>query len=662
VEIRKLSPGDRILDYRILERLGEGGFGEVFRAEHEVLGRIVAIKVPRDQGSLTSLRHEGCVQASLEHPNIVRTLELSISHDPPYVVMEYVQGASLAEIVRREGALPWRRAGRVLLDVARALTHAHGHGVVHGDVKPANVLVEPGRDGRVLLTDFGLGRLFEGANGSLQISRSLELATSGAEVQGTIRYLAPELLRGETADERADVYSFGVLLFEVLTGRLPEGREVPSDLVRDLPPEFDRIFARTFTRRERRPRSLAPTIDDLRAVLELDGKAKPAAPTVEPTPAPPVTKYEVVRAIPATAPEPPRPVKREPLCSRHGPRPATPVAAPVPALAAAPAAAAAPEAAPATPATATAPSLGPVDPAFARWRDAVLAQVRDRMTTARAVSVGDGQGFDVCYGVSTDGEPHHRVYALVLPALDANVARATVAAARQIFEREKGIWEKEVTFCVLAQQVRDIDQVLWAFKSFSMGWWRRRRMMLHDLETDRLYAAELGCDPRGNPLKRAFLDASSEAVRDIPRATAEAGVCAGPTRRRSVRGTAWGAALALVMAIGIVGSAMAIEFASCQVRKNRCKKPLTTQATTPRESIGEPSAPVTLGSTTFDAALLPATGSGSPAEGALTPRLPEASAAPAEGAAAPAPEVAPHVPPRAPDAFTPRERRQVEFF
>ncbi|MCW8141335.1 MAG: protein kinase, partial [Planctomycetota bacterium] len=136
MEIRKLSPGDRILDYRILERLGEGGFGEVFRAEHEVLGRIVAIKVPRDQGSLTALRHEGVVQASLDHPNIVRTLELSISHDPPYVVMEYVAGASLAELLRREGALPWRRAGRVLIEVARALAHAHAHGVVHGDVKP----------------------------------------------------------------------------------------------------------------------------------------------------------------------------------------------------------------------------------------------------------------------------------------------------------------------------------------------------------------------------------------------------------------------------------------------------------------------------------------------------------------------------------------------
>src|SRR5690606_20741478 len=86
VEIRRLAPGDRVLDYRILERLGEGGFGEVFRAEHEVLGRIVAIKVPRDASGVAALRHEGVVQARLEHPNIVQTLELSISHDPPYVV------------------------------------------------------------------------------------------------------------------------------------------------------------------------------------------------------------------------------------------------------------------------------------------------------------------------------------------------------------------------------------------------------------------------------------------------------------------------------------------------------------------------------------------------------------------------------------------------
>ena len=130
MEMRKLAPGDRILDYRILDKIGEGGFGQVFRAEHEVLGRIVAIKVARAAGSLSALRHEGVVQASLEHPNVVRTLELSISHDPPYVVMEFINGSSLASILRREGPLPWRRAAQVLLQAAQALSYAHSRGVV----------------------------------------------------------------------------------------------------------------------------------------------------------------------------------------------------------------------------------------------------------------------------------------------------------------------------------------------------------------------------------------------------------------------------------------------------------------------------------------------------------------------------------------------------
>src|SRR5262245_33752889 len=118
MQVRKLAPGDRILDYRILERIGEGGFGEVFRAQHEVLGRIVAIKGPRDVEALSALRLEGVIQATLDHPAIVKTLEISISHDPPYVVLEHVDGLSLAEILKREGPLPWRRATRILIDAA----------------------------------------------------------------------------------------------------------------------------------------------------------------------------------------------------------------------------------------------------------------------------------------------------------------------------------------------------------------------------------------------------------------------------------------------------------------------------------------------------------------------------------------------------------------
>ncbi|MDC3379238.1 protein kinase [Planctomycetota bacterium] len=546
MEMRKLAPGDRILDYRILDRIGEGGFGQVFRAEHEVLGRIVAIKVPRDEGSLAALRHEGVVQAQLEHPSIVRTLELSISHDPPYVVMEFVNGESLAGMIKREGAIPWRRAARVLLESAQALAFAHSRGVIHGDIKPGNLLVEPGRNGRVLLTDFGLGRVFEGPQGNLQISRSLELATSGAEVQGTIRYLAPEVLRGETADERADLYSFGVLVFETITGRLPEGREIPSELVRNLPPEFDAIFTRTFTRKERRPRSMDSIIEDLERLLD------------------PATKG-AVRAIPAeivpVTQVPPRSgalnqrkqklaqQKQQKLQKAAGPKLAKSTAGDG-------TVGKAPKAAPIVAAAS--------DPRFGKWRDHLLGKVKERMAGARGVGVGDGHGFDTCFGVTTEGEPHHRVYALVVPELDANGARATVGAARKIFEREKGIWEKEVTFYVATKSLKDKDQVLWAFKSFSMGWWRRRRVILHDLETDKLYATELGCDPNGNPLKRSFAAAVKGALLDMPAEIAPDATRVSNYRRcgRRATGTAWGAALAVVMAAGLLGTVMAVEFAN----------------------------------------------------------------------------------------------------
>jgi serine/threonine protein kinase len=534
MDIRKLAPGDRVLDYRVLERIGEGGFGQVFRAEHEVLERIVALKVPRDQGALTALRHEGVVQATLDHPNIVKTVELSISHNPPYVIMEYVNGQSMAELLKRQKGLPWRRAATILLATARALAYAHGRGVIHGDVKPGNILLERGKKGRVLLTDFGLGRVFEGPQGSLQISRSLELANSGAEIQGTIRYLAPELLRGESADERADVYSFGILLFESVTGRLPEGREIPSDLVKgQLPPEFDRIFEDMFARKERRPRTFDQAIALLAALVEPDApKAKATAPKTA------AKQPEILRAIPVavTAPSSAR--------RHHGLPEAAAAAAPAPAPAPAPL------------------GLGAEreSPEFVRWRRTLVSRIGSGLTEVRGLAVAEGRGFDGCFGVNVEGEPHHRIYALVLPKLDAATARATVAEARRVFDLEKGIWEKEVTFWVIANDVTDHEQVLWTLKSFSMGWWRRRRIVLHDVRSDRVYATELGCDPRGNPLKRAFMSSTQRALREAPFRPAPATPLAVRPRVR-VRGTLWGAALALVMTMGLLASIMGVKVA-----------------------------------------------------------------------------------------------------
>ena len=641
MDIRKLAPGDRLLDYRLLERLGEGGFGEVFRAEHEVLSRVVAIKVPRDQGSLQALRHEGVVQAALDHPNIVRTLELSVSHDPPYVVMEFVDGSSLAELIRREGALPWRRAARVLLDVARALGHAHSRGVVHGDVKPGNVLVEKARKGRVLLTDFGLGRVTQETQGCLQISRSLELHTSGSEVQGTIRYLAPEILRGETADARADIYSFGVLLFETLTGRLPEGREVPSDLVRDLPEELDRIFARTFTRKERRPSSFESTIGELEQLVE-GGLRAPRAAATAPSSRPARKSSPAVKAFEAAAPAAPEApanggvVRAIPADSQ----PALP-ALPAPT----PGTSAAERHRPVTPLVAGEAS----DPGFARWRDTLVDRIRDEIDLAGVVA-GDPQGFDLTLGVEADGEPHHRVFLQVAGRLDLAQARTIATSARRVFEREKGIWEKEVTFCVLAREVADLEQVLWTFKSFSMGWWRRRRMVLHDLAQDRLYATELGCDPQGNPLKRAFLAAAREAVQATPFDPAPLALC---SARRAPRGTAWGAGVALVTALAVLGSLMAVEFAARCAGMHRHGRKATPVFVPPAAS-GAASLVAEERGVSIVAAHDDEEAAGLGDGGSAAVLRSEATVAPEASQAASAP-AGPAIPERAPDQFVPCE-------
>jgi serine/threonine protein kinase len=268
----RLAPGDRLLDYRILESIGRGGFGDVFLAEHEVLRRVVAIKIPRDAGASPALGRAARIQASLDDRGIIRTLEASLSHDPPYVVFEYVAGPSLAELTSRGGPLPWRRALPLLRDVARALRHTHARGFVHGDVKPANVLVatDEGFE-RARLTDFGGADTAPASCATVCSSVALD-TTRQCEVVGTVPYMAPEVIRGARLDARADIFAFGVLAFEVLTGHLPEGRELPSDLVSGIPRELDLAFDCCFARRERR----AENLDEVLLLLErADGRRWP---------------------------------------------------------------------------------------------------------------------------------------------------------------------------------------------------------------------------------------------------------------------------------------------------------------------------------------------------------------------------------------------------
>lgn len=552
VEIRKLSPGDRILDYRILEQIGAGGFGEVFRAEHEVLGRVVAIKVPRDLASLSALRLEGVIQAGLDHAGIVKTLEISISHNPPYVVHEFVEGASLTALIE-QGALPWKRAVAILVEVCDALTYAQKQGVVHGDIKPGNILIPGSGEQKAKITDFGLGRLVEGTRADLQISRSLNYAEEASDkIAGTFRYLAPEVQRGEGADERSDIYSLGVLLFEMLTGSLPEGRELPSEVKRKIPSSIDDVFSRCYVRKSKRYKSLEELGAALREVLEPQKKpdaadaAAAAAMSADskatrrlvatPVRARPVAAIPVdvpgqaqCRVKPTVNPTEVAIVEVDPEAGRPAHRPVQSHCSHAPQKAA--------EAEEGLLwGAATAAARGQ---SFIGFRSALWQNVNEAVSAPEGIAPIAKHGFDLAYGVTTDGDPQHRVFATALPYFDAEAARNFSTYAARVFEIEKGLWEKEVTFVIATREIRDRDKVDWALRSFSTGWWRRRRVVLVDLTCDEVIASEYGCDPVDNELKKSLLEQLRKSNKEINEAQLVfARLAAAHRQRRSRLGTA----------------------------------------------------------------------------------------------------------------------------
>jgi eukaryotic-like serine/threonine-protein kinase len=205
--------------YHVLERIAAGGMGEVFRAQDAVLGREVAIKVlhrslASDQGFVERFRREARAAATLNHPNIVAVYDWGAVDGIYYMVMEYVQGRSVRELLNAGGKLASAQAAEILRQTLAALEHAHARGIVHRDLKPENILIT--NDGVVKLTDLGLARAFADAKN-----------TRAGAVTGTVQYLAPEQIRGEPADPRSDLYSLGIVAYELLTSDLPYTGETP---------------------------------------------------------------------------------------------------------------------------------------------------------------------------------------------------------------------------------------------------------------------------------------------------------------------------------------------------------------------------------------------------------------------------------------------------
>jgi serine/threonine-protein kinase len=211
-----LEPG-RVLGgrYRLEREIARGGMGTVWEADDPLLARRVAVKtldpaLGNDETVRARFRREAVTAAAVTHPNIVATYDTGDDDGIAYIVMELVHGATLRQLIDRDGALPVTRAADIAYQVADALAVAHARGLVHRDVKPGNVLVQ--NDGRVKVTDFGIAKAADSGGDEL---------TKTGMVVGTARYLAPEQVDGRVIDERVDVYSLGLVLYEMLCGRAP---------------------------------------------------------------------------------------------------------------------------------------------------------------------------------------------------------------------------------------------------------------------------------------------------------------------------------------------------------------------------------------------------------------------------------------------------------
>jgi serine/threonine-protein kinase len=260
--------------YEIAEKLGAGGMAVVFRAQDSLLQRPVTVKVLRgefvaDENVVKRFRREAQAAASLSHPNIVGVYDVGRQDDIHYIVMEYVQGKTLKDLISERGPVPAEEAARIGRQICEALRKAHSHRIIHRDVKPQNVLIT--NEGRVKVTDFGIAGAATGST-----------VTYPGALLGTVYYFSPEQAQGRYGDERSDLYALGVVLYEMLTGQVPfegespvavalkhirEAAVPPRELNPRVPPSAERVVMKAMVKEvERRYQTAADMLRDLEAL------------------------------------------------------------------------------------------------------------------------------------------------------------------------------------------------------------------------------------------------------------------------------------------------------------------------------------------------------------------------------------------------------------
>jgi len=219
--------------YRIIEKIGQGGMGVIYKAEHTTLEQIVAIKaLPSEFGSHSDICErfirEAKIQAKLSHPNVVNILNFLEHEGNNYIVMEYVDGETLESIIRTTGLIPPDRCISIVRQVLDGIGYAHSRGVIHRDIKPSNIMIT--RQGIVKITDFGIAK----------IAGDLKHTQTGVKV-GTLWYMSPEQVQGQQADVTSDIYALGITLFEMVTGKVPftgdSEYHIMHNIVQNPPPD-----------------------------------------------------------------------------------------------------------------------------------------------------------------------------------------------------------------------------------------------------------------------------------------------------------------------------------------------------------------------------------------------------------------------------------------